>query len=65
MKEPRPADGYGKPEHRPKSKDCEWVYPMPELRQEYVVIDGVKHCRFVTDWVEVTEDSRPTCYQQF
>lgn len=62
---PRPADGYGEPMHKPESKDNQWVYPMPAIEREYAVIDGVRHCRFVTEWVEVTEDSAPTTYQKY
>lgn len=36
---------------------------MPKITLEYADVDGVPCARFVTDWVEVTEDSRPTCYQ--
>ena len=60
--EPRPGDGYGRAEHRPKSKDQQWVYPMPKIAREYVERDGARFCRFVTEWVEVDEDSAPECY---
>lgn len=62
MKEPRPADGYGRPEHRPLSKDNPYIYPMPAITREYVDLDGVRHCRFVTEWVVVDEDSASECY---
>lgn len=65
--EPLPADGYGKPQFRPTCKDNPWIYPMPKISREYmedkIVKGGKRYCRFVTEWVEVTEDSAPECYQ--